>query len=224
MAQTISVNSAYGTYYRIDSSSSKDVLSTSQMESNVSVIYNIIADIYPTWTVNAIAALCGNGQSEGALNPNQWQYGLNKSLSGGYGLWQWTPATKLIDWCKDNGYANNDILHQIMRLEFERSTGIQYYKTSAYNFSFTDFLEGNHTVAELAKAWLYNYERPADPASTEAIRVSRSERWYTYLSGETPQPPDPNNPDPEPTPTPVPGTGKRYNMPFYMYPSWRERK
>lgn len=220
MAQTIEVPSAYGTYYRIDSSSSKDVLTSKQMESNVTVIFNIISDVYPTWTHEAIAAICGNGQSEGALNPNQWQYGLNKSTSGGYGLWQWTPATKFLNWCAENGFPNNDIYHQIARLEYERENGLQYYKTSAYNFSFTDFLEGSHTVSELAKAWLYNYERPADPASTEAIRVSRSERWYTFISGEAPQPPDPNPPDP---PEPVPGTGKRYNLPFYMYPSWRSR-
>lgn len=210
MADTVEVISAYGTYYYIDSSRASDVLTNLQMESNVTVMHNITSNLYPSWTSEALAALCGNAQSEGALNPNQWQYGLNKSRSGGYGLWQWTPATKFLNWCAERGYPQNDILHQLERLEFERSTGIQYYATSKYNFSFTEFLTGSHTVDELARAWLYNYERPADPASSESIRVSRSERWYEFITGQEPVPPGP-----------VPKPSKKGGMPIYMYPAFR---
>lgn len=216
MAETIEVQSEYGTYYYIDSASSSDILTSSQMEANVQSMYNVIADRYPTWTLEAIAALCGNAQSEGALNPNQWQYGYNKDPEQGYGLWQWTPATKFLNWCEENIYPKNDILHQVERLEFERATGIQYYQTSAYPFSFTSFLEAEHTVDELARAWLYNYERPKDPASSEEIRVERSNRWYEFLTGTESQPPEP----PEP---PEPGPSAHKGMPLYLYPARRKR-
>lgn len=218
MPDTVEVISAYGAYYYIDSSHASDVLTTLQMESNVTVMHNIVSDKFPSWTTEALAALCGNGQSEGALNPSQWQYGLNKSLSGGYGLWQWTPATKFLNWAADRGYDRTSILYQIYRIEFERSTGIQYYATTDYNFSFTDFLTGVHTVEELARAWLYNYERPADPASSESIRVQRSERWYTFLTGQEPTPPGPEPPGPGPKPQEG-GNG----MPLYMYPAFRKK-
>lgn len=221
MAETVEVKSAYGTYYYIDSASQKDVLTTAQMEANVQVLFNVIADKFPSWRVEAIAALCGNAQSEGALNPNQWQYGYNKDPEQGYGLWQWTPATKFLDWCTENSYPNNDILHQVLRLEFERETKIQYYKTDKYPFSFTSFLEEEHSVDELARAWLYNYERPKDPASSESIRVERSNRWYEFLTGTSPEPPGPD-PDPDPDPQPEPKTKK--GMPLYMYPARRKRR
>lgn len=211
MADTITVNSQYGTYYYIDSSSARDVLTRSQMEANVTVLYNVVSHNYPTWSINAIAALCGNAQSEGALNPNQWQYGLNKNPNGGYGLWQWTPATKFLNWAAQNGYPKNDILHQVIRLNYERQSGIQYYKTPNYNFSFTEFLEGDYSVDTLARAWLYNYERPKDPEASEEVRVSNSENWYEFLTGKTPEPPTPT-PDPKP---------KKAKLPFYMYPAWR---
>lgn len=217
MAVTGRVDGQYGTYYYIDSSSSRDVLTLSQMQTNVQYLLNVKSALFPSWTLEALAALCGNGQSEGALNPSQWQYGMNKSLNGGYGLWQWTPATKFLDWASAGGLSQKDPRVQMQRLDYEKTEGIQYYPTANYNFSFESFLTGSHTVQELALAWLYNYERPADPASTESIRVSRSLYWYGILQGETPQPPGPTPDPPEP---PVIKTKTR-GMPFYMYPGWR---
>lgn len=221
MTETIEVQSAYGTYYYIDSASSSDVLTNEQMEANVQCMYNVIHNRYPSWTVESIAALCGNAQSEGALNPNQWEYGYGKDTKHGYGLWQWTPATKFLDWCASNAYPKNDILHQVMRLEYERTSKIQYYQTSKYPFSFTSFLEAEHSVDELARAWLYNYERPKDPAASESIRVERSNRWYAFLTGTEPAPPDPDVPEPD---DPDPEPKKRKAMPLYMYPIGRGRR
>lgn len=219
MAEIKKVNGQYGTYFYIDSSSAKDVLRLNQMITNVQYLLNVCASKYSAWTIAALAALCGNGQSEGALNPSQWQYGLGMSESGGYGLWQWTPATKFLDWCTENNYDRKAPEYQLARLEFERSTGIQYYKTEKYNFSFTSFLEEDHSVDTLARAWLYNYERPKDPAASEAIRVQRSEYWYEVLTGQTPEPPGPDpGPDPDP---PTPETVQR-QMPFFLFPAWRK--
>jgi hypothetical protein len=56
----------------------------------------------------AISALCGNMSGESTLNPNLYEQGYNHSLSRGYGLVQWTPATKLMDWCNANSLSWSD--------------------------------------------------------------------------------------------------------------------
>lgn len=212
MADTITATGTYGTYYYIDSSSSKDVLTWSQMQANAKYFYSWCSSEQPTWTLNAISAILGNIQSEGAMNPSQWEYGYNKSLTHGYGLVQWTPATKFLDWASENHLDNQSIDAQAERLEYERANGLQYYKTGTYNYSFTEFLTGNRSVAELAAAWLYNYERPKNPAATKALRVKQAETWYKFLSGEEPDPPKP------PTPPPRPPEKQAKRMPIWMYP------
>lgn len=218
MANTIETTGRYGKYYYIDSSNSADRLTNAQMETNATYIYSWCRGEQPTWTGEAIAAICGNMQSEGILNPAQWEYGKNKRPTSGYGLVQWTPSTNFTDWANSEGLNVKAIDSQMQRIEYERVNGLQYYKTSAYNFSFTDFLTGNHTVDELARAWLYNYERPANPAGSEAIRVQRAENWYRVFEGEEPTPPGPN-PGPDPPNPPERIVEKR--MPFYMYPYFR---
>lgn len=215
MAETVTVDGTYGTYYYIDSSSSKDVLTWSQMQANSKYIYSWCTDKQPTWTLNAISAILGNMQSEGALNPSQWEYGKNKSLDYGYGLVQWTPATKFLDWAKENGLDNKSIDAEMQRLEYERANGIQYYKTGTYNYSFTEFLTGNRSVSELAAAWLYNYERPKNPAATKQQRINQANTWYKFLSGEDPNPPEP------PVPPPIPPGDQARRMPIWMYPGLR---
>lgn len=208
MAATQTVTDSYGTYYYIDSASSADRLTWPQMQTNATYFYNYCASKYPTWTLEAISAILGNVQSEGIMNPSQWEYGYGMSPDWGYGLVQWTPGSKFLNWCTENNLERTAMSSNIDRLEYERSTGIQYYATASYNFSFTSFLTEEHTVDELARAWLYNYERPGDPAATESIRVSQANTWYEFLSGQEPDPPDPPDPPgPGPDPTPLPSTG-----------------
>ena len=63
---------------------------------------------------------------------------------------------------------------------------LQEFKTNAKGRS----------IAELTREFLYVRERPADPAATEATRISQAQAWYTYLSGIGPiNPPfDPGDP------------------------------
>lgn len=223
MANTVRIAGKYGVYYYIDSSLSSERLTSSQMESNARYIYSWCKNEQPSWTLEAIAAILGNMQSEGIMNPAQWEYGKDKRPTSGYGLVQWTPSTNFTDWANGQGLPLKAIDSQMMRIEYERAAGLQYYKTSKYNFSFTDFLTGKHTVDELARAWLYNYERPGDPASSESIRVTRAVNWYNTLSGAEPTPPDPEVPDPGPDVPQPPGEVVTKKMPFYMYPSWRRQ-
>lgn len=206
-APHVKVTDTYGTYYYIDSSSSSDILTWEEMKTNATYFFHYITLQYPAWTKQAIAAMLGNIQSEGALNPAQWEYGKGKRPTSGYGLVQWTPSTKFTEWATSLGYALTAIGSQIERLEFERSSGIQYYKTAAYPETFTQFLASTKSADYLAAAWLYNYERPKDPAATVAKRKRQALVWYEFITGEAPEPPDPG-------PTPI---NLRKGMSFLYY-------
>ncbi len=218
MAQTISANGLYGLYYFIDSDRSRDVLTSVQMNRNVDYFYSVCVDRYPDWTANAIAAMLGNIRYEGVLNPSQWQYGLGKSENGGYGLCQWTPATKLLNWLPTVSGNRYDIAYQVERIKYEADNGGQWIQTSAYPISFNSFLASTQSAEYLAEVWLYNYERPADPAATVALRRRQAGIYLDYLGGVSPTPPDPDPPSPAPHPV---GDGKR--MRLWMYPQFRKR-
>lgn len=65
------------------------------------------------YTIDAQAGMMGNMQAESGMNPWRWQ-GDRYNLSGGYGLYQFTPARSYIPGCKDvAGYAPNLSTSQI---------------------------------------------------------------------------------------------------------------
>lgn len=198
---------------------------SAEANDNVDMIYSILYNL--GWTVNAISALCGNIQHEGGMNPWRWQSDKVPSVTQspwtnrGYGLVQFTPGGKYINAAEAKaiaGYGPN----------FSDVTGSQndgyaqvhfidgyadYYPTSAYPLSYAEFKASTESPAYLASAWLYNYERPENPAGSEAQRQESAEYWYTYLSGEEP----PTPPDP---PGPGPGPGPSYRIrriPIWMY-------
>lgn len=165
------------------------------------------------WTINAVCGLLGNMGAESGYNPWRWQSDDIGSSTGspwtnkGYGFVQFTPASKYIGNSEAivlSGYGPNfsdyigkasDGYSQLLYVD----QYADYYSTGAYPLSYAEFKSSNETPGYLAKAWLYNYERPADPEATEAARVENAEYWYGVLTGE-PVPPDPG-PGPGPTPT-----------------------
>ena len=207
----VKVNGEYGEFWYWESDSSRDVLSTSQQEANALFFYGQAVNEIGC-TINAVAGMLGNIQHEGILNPAQWQYGLGVgNPDSGYGLCQWTPSTKYTNWCTSNGYNRLYMEPALRRIKWEADNGEQWYPTSAYPISLNEFFVSDREPSWLALAWLYNYERPKDPASTEKLRKDSADRWYTYLSGEEP-----------PGPGPGPGPGeKRKRMPIWMYPGMR---
>ena len=160
-------------------------LSTSEMQNNVDLIHYFFRS--QGWTDNAIAGMLGNMQSESTINPGIWE-GLTPPAPGqikvGYGLVQWTPYTNYSNWAgagwQDNGQK------EMERIIYELNNGLQWISTNKYPLSFTGFALSDATPAYLAQAWLYNYERPADPASTEAARREAGLYWFDVLGGITP--------------------------------------
>ena len=94
----------------------------------------------------------------------------------------------------------------ISRILYEVENHIQWIATSHYNYSFKSFTKSNDTPYNLALAFLANYERPADPVQPE--RGNQAEKWYEFLSGFTPEPPEPE---------PTPGTRKIRKFPWAVY-------
>ena len=203
----------YGDYYGNDVSSS-NTLTTTQMQVNAKYIYSYLLN--KGWSVNAIAGILGNMQHESAINPGRWQSNNVGNTSGGYGLVQWTPASKYIEWATSNGYSDYSVMDgNLARLIYEVENNIQYYATDGYDYSFREFTTSTKTPYELACAFAWNYERSATvlygtEEEKEALRQKRggsANEWYTYLTGVTPEEPD----------TPGTITSKRRKFKFILF-------
>ena len=158
---------------------SNSYLTLSQMTVNAQYILNYLRG--KGWTKNAVCGMLGNMQTESTINPGIWQ-GLNaNNTSGGFGLVQWTPATKYISWAQSNNYTVADMDSQLLRILYEVSAGIQYYPTSAYNLTFTQFTKSTESAYYLAGAFLHNYERPAN-SSQDQVRGNQGTYWFNTLT------------------------------------------
>lgn len=76
---------AYGEYWG-NTYDSSNTLTREQMELNATYIYNAL--INDGWTLNAIAGMLGNMQSESAINPRK----MAKRQSWRRCRWSWLPV------------------------------------------------------------------------------------------------------------------------------------
>lgn len=156
-------------------------LSQSEMENNADIMIAFFRA--KGWTDNAIAGMFGNMQTESRLNPGAWQ-NYQEPAEGvtrwGYGLVQWDPYTNYSEWAGDD-WLNNGT-KQCERIIYELENGIQWYKTSSYNMTFAEYTQSEESPANLAYAWMYNYERPA--SLDQPIRQSQAQQWYEYITGK----------------------------------------
>lgn len=181
-------------------------LSESEMKINARYIWNYLRP--KGWSLNAVAGMLGNMETESTINPGIWQ-NLTESETGGFGLTQWTPAPKYLDWCSDRGYDPSAMNSALDRILYELEYGLQYYETDAYPLTFSEFKVSSETPEYLAQAFLYNYEKPAD--MNQPNRSTQARKWYDYLiSGSTP--------------TPTPGQGKGRKMSLLLMWSAMRRK
>ena len=170
-------------------------LTVPQMRVNAGYIYNVLTT-YFGWSVNSVAALLGNMQAESTINPGRWQSDDVENMSGGYGLVQWTPATKYFEWVPEF-IVPDDPSHMDNNLDminFEVTNGLQWISTDAYPLTFYEFTVSEESPEYLAKAFLLNYERPADQSeSVQNYRAALANSWYAYITGG--YFPDPGEPD-----------------------------
>lgn len=158
---------------------SNNYLSTSQMNVNAQYILDYLRK--KGWSKNAVCGMLGNMQTESTINPGIWQGRNEGNMKGGFGLVQWTPATKYINWANGKGlpYANMD--SELQRLLYEvTASGEQYLPTTKYNLSFTQFSKSTESAYYLGCAFLHNYERPKN-ASQDATRGNQATNWFNTL-------------------------------------------
>ena len=153
-------------------------LSTTDQKANAQYIWSYLGA--KGWTINAVAALLGNMQSESTLSPAIWQgrrkgsiekadgtFELNTSVlsgwGGGFGLVQWTPWTRYTNWCQSNGLAYWDIDSQLSRIIYETKNPKEawaltpYVRNTGYTFrgeSFDGFSFSDFTSSKKDPGWL----------------------------------------------------------------------
>lgn len=156
----------------------------------------IIRDYFTSqgWSINAISALLGNMQPESGINPARWENDDVGNLSGGFGLVQWTPATKLINWISAQymgGFLPNDDYtdgnNQLARLLYELDNGLQYSSTPQFEENFAEWSISNKKPGYLAAAFMKNYEKPLDQSwNVQIQRAKNARQWHIFLTGEDP--------------------------------------
>lgn len=173
-------------------------LTDEEMKNNAKCFYGTMNILYG-WTLNACCGVLGNMQSESTISPCRWQndtpYGT-PTESQGYGMVQWTPYTKVLDWLRDNGFTIDNFGYgECARMNYEVATNTQWIATSAYPESFKEFTQSKGNPYDLAIEFLANYERPADP--NQPIRGTQAEQWYQYLKDWKPVLPGSGEPETE---------------------------
>lgn len=184
----------YGTYYGSPMGASK-ACTKAQQQVNAKYIYSYLSA--KGWTINAISAILGNMQAESSINPGRWQ---SNNVGGGpaYGIVQWDPYSKYINWATSNGFSDYSTMDaNLARIIWEVNNNQQWYGRSEWaGMSFKEFTTSTKSVNYLARGFIICYERPADQStSAQNYRASLAEEWYSYLTGVTPEPPTPDEPD-----------------------------
>lgn len=137
-------------------------------------IWNYLTSI--GWSQEACAAILGNMQSESGIVADRWESDDIGNMSGGYGLVQWTPATKYIYWAQNNGLVYQDVISQCKRLEWEVVNNQQFYHP---NMTFRQFTQSKQSPETLADIFIRYYERPLNP--NQPARGTQARYWYNLL-------------------------------------------
>lgn len=158
-----------------------------------------------------LGAVLGNCSHEGSFHTGMWE-GLNVGrYDRGYGLFQWTPATKVIDYLEGRGIPIDSLSGQIERfINFECIVNptVQWSQArSPLGNTFRSFLEDTtHDINALTEDFMLGYENPYIPTSGLGERQTYANQYYNSIvipifGGETelaiknPIEPDTDTPD-----------------------------
>ena len=159
--------------------SSNAYLSKAQAKDNAQFIMSYF--FMQGWTKNAIAAMLGNMEVESTINPGIWQGRIEFRFDKGFGLVQWTPASKYIEWAALNGAVTYEEYKQLdpqcRRIQYEVDNDIQWISDLMTFFEFTQ--STNPDLKYLSDRFCWGYERPADPDLV--LRGENTVYWYNNL-------------------------------------------
>ncbi|MCL2559731.1 MAG: phage tail tip lysozyme [Turicibacter sp.] len=148
-------------------------MSSEQVE-NAQFIYDFFRG--QGWTSQSIAGMLGNIQAESAIIADIDE----RSGGGGYGIVQWTPKSKLVDWASARNLNHRELLVQCKRIIWEVENNYQFYATATYPMNFKEFTKSTKDPAHLAMVFLYNYERPYD--LNQPQRGTYASAWFDILT------------------------------------------
>lgn len=172
--------------------------SSADVTDNATEVYNTLTSA--GWTHNAACAVIGNLIHESTgINPGQFEGGHYEDWNYGFGIGQWTPGTKISDYCgsQSQGIADDGAMQLSFLLNtpsqwntyFLNPDGTsQYYNLSGlpYITSMAQFSQSNDTVYALTLVWAICWERPAAQYAAFASRFTYADYYDTYFQGVTP--------------------------------------
>lgn len=157
---------------------SNDYLTLEQTQHNAKLVYNYLE--FSGWSHNAICATLGNMQHESQINPGRYQNGVGPA----YGLVQWDPSSKYLNWADKMGYADNSMIGQLNYLIHSMQPGNgEWFSNSSvkgYYLTSSKFISSTESVEFLTQVFLWSYERPSDIALEN--RISYAKYWDSYFS------------------------------------------
>lgn len=161
-------------------------LTETEMQHNAKIIYRNL--VKRGWTLNAIAGLLGNFEAESTINPAIWQSLNEGNMSGGYGLAQWTPATKLSNFASDWQTNHNKQL-DFLQYHLENPSEHWVKRGDYTGWTITMFVASTEDPYTLACVFAWNYEGSAvvlwgTDAEKEALKQKRGNaatKWYNFL-------------------------------------------
>ena len=176
-------------------------LTTAQMNANAEYIYNFLRN--QGFTKQAACGVLGNMQAESVINPGIWE--VRDNTSYGYGLVQWTPATKFLNRAVSQGtiaaataaavdsLANN-APKTLMDAELECliwgcTSGGEFFapasgssmQHSGYRMSFANYKASTLSASVLAVVFHDHFERSADGTAGLNKRSTYATNWYNYF-------------------------------------------
>lgn len=152
-------------------------LSSKEQAVNAQYIMNYL--LAKGWTKNAVAGMLGNMQTESTINPGIWQNLSSGNMRLGFGLVQWTPASKYIDWANNRKLDYKTMDANLQRILYEVEHNIQWIKSG---MTFKQFTQSTLSPYDLGLMFLSAYERPANP--NQPIRGTQAEKWFNTLDGD----------------------------------------
>lgn len=163
-------------------------LSLEEMTVNAQYIHDYLLPL--GWTKESVSGMLGNMQVESTINPGIWQNLDAGNMSMGYGLVQWTPASKYWNWCANVALEPSEMNSNLSRIlqEVEIDTTSpghaddQWISTDEYPLSFLEFTQSKESPENLASAFLRNYERAG--VEVEEERRQNARYWYDILEGD----------------------------------------
>lgn len=139
------------------------LLSETDMNNNAQIVYDYLHS--KGCSDNAIFGILGNMWRESTVNPTCWQSGKVNNMSMGYGLCQWTPATKILDWLSENGYTSDSgegQLESILSVSSQwGSSGNPYAPSTKPPCTWDEYLHSNLDIATLTSYFMYYWEKPS---------------------------------------------------------------